>query len=80
MRYRNLRDELDVIAREELADVLEAWPDWTPEQAQRLAAYLRDELDGYGMLSVAKGRDSGVALGPARAEARRILARLERQA
>lgn len=65
--------ELDVIASEELGDVLDAWPVLSEDQAGRLRRYLVAELDGYGLLSVEKARECGQSLGRERAEARRVL-------
>jgi hypothetical protein len=71
-----LKHELEVIAGDELSDVLQAWPMLNSDQADRLARYLRSELDGYGMLSLAKARECGMSLGKERAQARAVLAAL----
>jgi|tagenome__1003787_1003787.scaffolds.fasta_scaffold14780112_1 hypothetical protein len=73
--YRDLRAELEVIASNELGDILDAWAQWTPEQIDRLTAYLRAEMTPGGMLSVDKARDAGHSLGRERRQARAILAR-----
>lgn len=79
MNYRNLYYELEVIASEELAGPLERWERWTREDRDHLLSYLRCELDSSGMLSVEKARDAGQSLGVERKEARRLVARLERE-
>lgn len=73
--FRNLKAELEVIASDELADVLADWGEWSAEQLARLQRYLREEMEYGGMLSVEKAREAGQSLGRERAEARRVLAR-----
>lgn len=76
MTADNLRMELEVIASEELREELDAWGEWTPTQASKLAAYLRDEMVDGGMLSVSKAREAGHSLGTERREARALLPKL----
>lgn len=73
IHHRNLFDELQVIASDELADVLAQWSILSDEQEDKLAKYLREELDTYGMLSVEKGREAGQPMAAIRKDARHLL-------
>lgn len=75
---RNLRAELEAIASEELADVLASWGRLSVGQAERLWSYLRAEIAPCGMLSAEKAREAGHYLATERAEARRVMAAIER--
>jgi hypothetical protein len=77
MIARNLHDELEVIASEELRGVLDSWGEWDVKQERQLVAYLYKELRPLGMLSNEKAREAGHSLAKERAEARRLLARLD---
>lgn len=76
---QRLRWELEAIASEELAGVLEAWPVLSRSQAAQLAAYLEEEMGDGGMLSVGHAQESGASLGRERQDGRRVLAAIKRQ-
>ena len=58
-RFRLILTELEIVASEELADVLRAWPTLTDLQADRLARYLREECGPAGLLSEQARREAG---------------------
>ncbi len=73
MENKELRQELEAIASQELRDVLDSWGALSEDQAARLASYLRSELAPHGMLSVEKARENGESLTVQRRQARRMI-------
>lgn len=76
IRYQALREELEVIASDELQGALSHWDSWSPAEGRQLSAYLRNELQPHGMLSVEKAREAGQALGLERRQAQQLITRL----
>jgi hypothetical protein len=61
-RFELIRLELEAVARDELRDILEAWPALDADHCGRLARYLREECDpaeGAGLLTALARRQAG---------------------
>jgi hypothetical protein len=77
VKFAALKSELEAIAGDELGEILNSWDCLSDDQASRLVRYLRSELAPYGMLSTEKARENGQSLSKERAEAKRIIVKLE---
>jgi hypothetical protein len=62
-RFEVIRCELEAVARDELGDVLEAWPALDADHCERLARYLHEECnpaeDAAGLLTALSRRQAG---------------------
>lgn len=75
--FRHLKGELEVIASEELKDIIANWGQFIPSEADKLRDYLEAEMSDGGMLSREHARESGhPEMGKIRAEARNVLKKL----